>query len=369
MPNEKISAARHPGTRPTASPVNSPPTDITHRAIWMLAGPMIVSNISVPLVGAVDTAVVGHLPEPHHIGAVAFGALIFTFLYWGFGFLRMGTTGFIARGYGAGDTRAISNTLLRVLLLAGLLGLVMIALGRPLIAFALFLLDSSEPVEQLARDYSLIRIGSAPATLCVYVFTGLFIGMHNTRRALYLVLTLNLTNVALDLLFVPVLELGVAGVAWATLIAEYTAAITGFIMARAEIRRALSTSRWGEVLEAGALTEAHANQWKHIRAHAVPDAWVCLVHRAQRPAGGSGAGGKFHFIAPAKPHGIFAGRLRPRRRGIDRQCLRRAQSTRIQARRLVNHRVGRGLRDTDKRGLLDVRRAHHRVIHQHRCGA
>ena len=255
LANEKSSVARHPGTRPTAGPVNSPPTDITHRAIWMLAGPMIVSNISVPLVGAVDTAVVGHLPEPHHIGAVAFGALIFTFLYWGFGFLRMGTTGFIARGYGAGDTRAISNTLLRVLLLAGLLGLVMIALGRPLIAFALFLLDSSEPVEQLARDYSLIRIGSAPATLCVYVFTGLFIGMHNTRRALYLVLTLNLVNVALDLLFVPVLELGVAGVAWATLIAEYTAAITGFIMARAEIRRALSTSRWGEVLEAGALTE------------------------------------------------------------------------------------------------------------------
>ncbi len=235
--------------------LDQPPADISHRAVWMLAGPMIISNISVPLVGAVDTAVVGHLSEPHHIGAVALGTLIFTFLYWGFGFLRMGTTGFIARAYGAGDVPALLHTLLRVLLLAIVCGLVMILLGRPLIAFALFLLESSDQVEQLAADYSLVRVWSAPAALCVYVFTGLFIGMHNTRRALQLVLTLNLTNVALDLLFVPVLELGVAGVAWATLIAEYTAAVTGLVMLRAELRRALSACRWSSVLETGALIE------------------------------------------------------------------------------------------------------------------
>lgn len=237
------------------NPINRPPENITHRAVWMLAWPMILSNISVPLVGAVDTAVVGHLPGPHHIGAVALGALIFTFLYWGFGFLRMGTTGFIARAYGAGDTAALSNTLLRVLLLALVLGLATIALGRPLIGLALFLLESSDAVEQLTAEYSLIRVWSAPATLCVYVFTGLFIGTHNTRRALYLVLTLNLTNMMLDLLFVPVLKLGVVGVAWATLIAEYTAAITGYVMLRGEIRRALSKSRLGEVLETGAMLE------------------------------------------------------------------------------------------------------------------
>ena len=238
----------------TSSP-NSDPTKITHRTVWMLAGPMILSNISVPLVGSVDTAVVGHLPEPHHIGAVALGALIFTFLYWGFGFLRMGTTGFIARAFGAGDAPALSRTLLRVLLLALLLGLLIIALGKPLIAMALYFLESSPRVEQLASDYSLIRVWSAPATLCVYVFTGLFIGMHNTRRALGLVLTLNLTNVALDLLFVPVLGLGVSGVAWATLIAEYTAAATGFFVLRSEIRRALSLCRWREVLETDAMLE------------------------------------------------------------------------------------------------------------------
>ena len=237
-----------------AGPVKHPPAETTHRAMWALAGPMIVSNISVPLVGAVDTAVVGHLPEPHHIGAVALGALIFTFLYWGFGFLRMGTTGFIARAYGVGDIPALSDTLLRVLLLALLFGFAIIALGKPLISVALYFLESSDAVERLAADYSLIRVWSAPATLCVYVFTGLFIGMHNTRRALYLVLTLNLTNVALDLLFVSVFKLGVPGVAWATLIAEYTAAATGLVMLRFEIRRALA-SRRRSVLETGAVLE------------------------------------------------------------------------------------------------------------------
>ena len=237
------------------TPPNHAPANITHRTVWMLAGPMIISNISVPLVGAVDTAVVGHLPQPHHIGAVALGALIFTFLYWGFGFLRMGTTGFIARAVGAGDSAAISRTLLRVLLLALLLGLIIVALGKPLIAAALYFLESSPRVELLVADYSLIRVWSAPATLCVYVFTGLFIGMHNTRRALYLVLTLNFTNVALDLLFVTVFEFGVVGVAWATLIAEYVSAATGFFLLRVEIRRALSSIRWSEVLATDAMLE------------------------------------------------------------------------------------------------------------------
>ena len=117
--------------------MNQPPgaLSITHRKVWMLAGPIILSNISVPLVGAVDTAVVGHLPEPHSIGAVALGALIFSFLYWGFGFLRMGTTGFVAQAYGAGDWRRLSDTLLRVLFLALALGLATIIIGWPLIDF------------------------------------------------------------------------------------------------------------------------------------------------------------------------------------------------------------------------------------------
>ena len=119
-------------------------TDLTisHRKVWALAGPIIISNISVPLVGAVDTAVVGRLPEPQAIGAVALGALIFSFLFWGFGFLRMGTTGFVARAVGANDQQALSDTLLRVLLLALVLGLLIISLSRPVIGLALYLLKA-----------------------------------------------------------------------------------------------------------------------------------------------------------------------------------------------------------------------------------
>ncbi len=226
---------------------------ITHRAVWALAGPMIISNISVPLVGAVDTAVVGRLPGPEYIGGVALGALIFSFLYWGFGFLRMGTTGFVARAKGAGDDQEMSLLLIRVMCLAVLFGLLVVSIGQPVIGFALSIIDSSVRVEALASEYSVIRIWSAPATLMIYVFTGVFIGLHNTRHAFLLQIVLNLVNVVLDLMFVPWLELGVPGVAWATLIAEYTAAALGFWLLRRRIQSALAMSRWNLVFSPAAV--------------------------------------------------------------------------------------------------------------------
>ena len=226
---------------------------LTHRRVWALAGPIILSNISVPLVGAVDTAVVGHLPEPDSIGAVALGALIFTFLFWGFGFLRMGTTGFIARAYGANDEQALSDTLLRVLMLAIALGLFVIALGYPLIQFALYLLDSSENIESLATSYATIRIWSAPATLLIYVFTGVFIGLHNMRYVFVLQLVMNSVNVLLDLLFVLVFDMGVEGVALATLIAEYLAVLLGFWLLRNPMAKAYRQLNWTRLLEHSAI--------------------------------------------------------------------------------------------------------------------
>ena len=224
----------------------------------MLAGPIILSNISVPLVGAVDTAVVGHLPEPQSIGAVALGALIFSFLYWGFSFLRMGTTGFIAQAYGAGDWKSLSDTLLRVLLLAPLLGLVTIVIGWPLIDFVLYLIDSSVGVEALAADYSHIRIWSAPAVLCVYAFSGIFIGMHNTRAAFVLQLILNITNVLLDLLFVLGFNWGVEGVALASVLAEYLAMLCGFYLLRTQIRTAIGHFNRARLLARDALVRLFA---------------------------------------------------------------------------------------------------------------
>ncbi len=228
---------------------------ITHRKVWSLAGPIIISNLSIPLVGAVDTAVVGHLPEPQAIGAVALGALIFSFLFWGFGFLKMGTTGFIARAFGASDQQLLSEILSRAILLAIGFGVICVLVGHPLIQFALYLLDSTEQVESLTASYAEIRIWSAPATLCTYVFTGVFIGMHNTRNVLIVLLALNVTNILLDFLFVIVFSMGVEGVAWATLIAEYFAVACGFVLLRHPIITALKLFSWQRVMERQALTE------------------------------------------------------------------------------------------------------------------
>lgn len=227
---------------------------ITHRSIWALAGPIIISNLSIPLVGAVDTAVVGHLPEPQAIGAVALGALIFSFLFWGFGFLKMGTTGFIAQAYGANDQQTLSDTLSRVILLALGFGFLTILLSYPLIKFALYLLDSSEQIESLTANYAYIRIWCAPATLCTYVFTGVFIGMHKTRKVLLLLLVLNLSNILLDIAFVMGFNMGVEGVALATLIAEYLAAACGFYLLREQIKTALKQFNWHKILERNAIT-------------------------------------------------------------------------------------------------------------------
>ena len=248
-----------------------PTNQISHRKIWALAGPIIISNISVPLVGAVDTAVVGRLPEPQAIGAVALGALIFSFLYWGFGFLRMGTTGFIARAHGANHQQALSDTLLRVLILALAFGFLVILLSQPVIGLALHLLDSSTGVEQLTRDYTEIRIWSAPATLCIYVFTGVFIGLQKTSHAFILQLILNIINVALDFLFVIGFEMGVEGVALATLIAEYFAAICGFLLLRGPLIIALRQFDRQRLLSRSAVLELmHANGNIFIRT-------LCLV--------------------------------------------------------------------------------------------
>lgn len=198
-----------------------------HRRVWRLAGPIILSNISIPLMGAVDTAVMGHLPDPAYIGAVALAATVFNFLYWSLGFLRMGTTGFAAQSHGAHDLLEVHAALFRPLLIASLIGLFFILLREPIGWTAFWLMGGSPDVTVLGARYYDIRIWGAPGALANYVLAGWLIGMQRARETLVLQLVLNGVNAVLAVLFVIGLGWGIAGVASATLISEWLAAAIG----------------------------------------------------------------------------------------------------------------------------------------------
>ena len=208
-----------------------------HRRVWRLAGPIILSNITIPLLGAVDTAVVGHLDHAYYLGAVAIGAMIFNFLYWGFGFLRMGTTGFTAQAHGADDADEVRATFARALVIALVIAAMILLLQLPVIAGAMALMDASREVDEHARTYFAIRIWGAPAALANYVVLGWFLGIQNARACLYLQVWINALNIVLDLVFVVGLGMAVEGVAIATVIAEYAGLALGFAMIRATLGR------------------------------------------------------------------------------------------------------------------------------------
>jgi MATE family multidrug resistance protein len=205
--------------------------------VLAIAIPVMVSNVSTPLIGIVDTAVIGRIPDPAYIGAVALGALIFTFVFWAFGFLRMGTTGLTAQALGAGDEEEVLACLGRALALALLAGGVLMLVQHPVRVVALHLLEGSAQVEALAAAYFDIRIWAAPATLANYALLGWFIGLGRTDIGLWLQLALNVSNMALDALFVLGFGWDVRGVAAGTLIAEYFAALLGLVIAWRYVRR------------------------------------------------------------------------------------------------------------------------------------
>lgn len=202
-----------------------------------MAGPIILANISVPLIGAVDTAVVGHLPEAYYIGAVAIGAMLFNFIYHLFNCLRMGTTGPTAQAVGAGNYAEVRLMLGRALLLAGAIGGGVVVLQLPIIAFAFWLIDASPEVEHYAREYFLIRVWAMPAVLGTYAIIGWFYGVRNVRTPLVVQIFTNVLNAILALLFVLGFGWGVAGVAFATLVSEYA----GLGLGMHSVRRTLRT--------------------------------------------------------------------------------------------------------------------------------
>lgn len=209
----------------------------THQRVWALAAPMILSNLSVPLVALVDTAVIGHLPHAHQLGAVAVGGSLYTLLVWMFGFLRMGTTGFAAQACGREDGSALRRVLLQGLSLAFGLGLLFALLAVPLSGLALQLMQPSAALDELARDYFHTRLFGLPAALASYALIGWLLGTQNARGPLAILLTTNLLNVGLDLWFVLGLDWGVLGAARASVIAEWSGALLGLFLSLHALRR------------------------------------------------------------------------------------------------------------------------------------
>lgn len=208
----------------------------THRRVWALAAPMILSNISVPLVALVDSMVIGHLPHAHQLGAVAVGASLYTFLAWAMGFLRMGTTGFAAQAAGRNDGAALRQILLQGLLLALGLAMVLGTVGIPLSHLALEWMQPSAELNQLTREFFHTRLFGLPAALATYALVGWFLGTQNARAPLAILLTTNLVNIALNLWFVLGLDWGVAGSARASVIAEWTGALLGLALTQKALR-------------------------------------------------------------------------------------------------------------------------------------
>ncbi len=219
------------------------PGRITPDRVLRIALPIVLSNATVPILGAVDTGVVGQLGQAAPIGAVGLGAVILASVYWIFGFLRMGTSGLVAQAHGAGDRAESGAVLIRALIIAGLAGLGLIALQGGLVWAAFRVAPASAEVEGLARQYIAIRIWGAPATIGLYAITGWLIAVERTRSVLVLQLWMNGINVGLDLWFVLGLGWGVPGVAVATLIAEASGMALGLWLCREGLRGAIWHNR------------------------------------------------------------------------------------------------------------------------------
>lgn len=216
---------------------------LTHRRVLNIAVPVVLANITVPILGLVDTGVVGQMGLAVPIGAVGIGAVILTGLYWLFGFLRMGTTGFAAQAIGAGDDFESAAILIRALGIAAIGGLAIFALQIPLFGLGFWLSPASVEVEALARDYMAIRVWSAPFLIATFAITGWLVAAERTRDILVIQLLMNGVNIALDFWFVLGLGWGVQGVAIATVIAEISGCALGLWYCRGAFARAPWTDR------------------------------------------------------------------------------------------------------------------------------
>ncbi len=214
-----------------------------NRKILRLSIPNIISNLTVPLVGLVDMLLMGHLDSTIYLGAVSLGSMVFMFIYSGFGFLRMGTSGFTAQAYGERSFKKSILTLSRALLVAWSAALILIVLQSP-ISWAVFQLVGGTPeVELHARQYFFIRIWAAPATLGIYAFTGWFLGMQNAKSPMIISISVNLLNIAFSWFFVRQLGMTSDGVALGTVLAQWSGLLLSLLLFSATTKSCYAIGR------------------------------------------------------------------------------------------------------------------------------
>ena len=210
-----------------------------NKEILNIALPSIVSNITVPLLGLIDVAIVGHLGDASYIGAIAIGGMIFNIIYWLFGFLRMGTSGMTSQAFGAGDSQETARLLVRSCGVGFIAALVLILIQYPIESLSFALIHTTSEIQELTSQYFRICIWGAPAVLGLYGLSGWFIGMQNSRYPMFVAITQNIVNILASLLFVYGCGMKIEGVAFGTLIAQYA----GFIMACLLWKRQYGTLR------------------------------------------------------------------------------------------------------------------------------
>ena len=222
------------------------------RQIVRLAVPSILANITIPLVGLVDTAIVGHISNAAAIGGVAIGTMLFDLLYWNFGFLRIGTSGLAAQAFGRGDRNECRRVLMQSLSISAVAALLIWLIQWLFVTLVLAVVPCSPGVAEVARRYFFIRIWAAPATLSLMAIKGWLIGMQDTRSAMVVDILVNVVNMAASYLLAVNVGLGVPGVAWGTFIAQYSGLLAALIILilryRLQFRdfRLVQDCRWSE---------------------------------------------------------------------------------------------------------------------------
>ena len=219
-----------------------------NKKILQLAIPSIVSNITVPLLGLIDVAIVGHLGSAAYIGAIAVGGMLFNIIYWLFGFLRMGTSCMTSQAFGQRDLKEVTRVLLRAVGVGLFIALCLLLLQYPIRKIAFLLIDATPEVRELATVYFNICVWGAPAVLGFYGFAGWFIGMQNSRFPMFIAITQNVVNIVASLSFVYLLDMKIEGVALGTLIAQYAGLFMASLLWLRYYGRLKIAFRWREII-------------------------------------------------------------------------------------------------------------------------